>query len=214
MVRHPLELAAGRRVPDPDRLIGRAGRDPTAIIGEIDRRDRARRALPGSRAILPSATFQIRAVLSAEPVTSLVPSRLMFSAEHGVAMPREIADRLALVDVPELGGLVGRRRDDEVAILGRKGQGVNAAGVPLELLDRLGVGGIDHADRVVLAGDGELGTVASKRQGRDRRREPFDFLDLLAVGDAIDPHGLVGECRRRLASHPAETRRRRPAGRR
>ena len=46
-------------------------------------------------------------------------------AQHGVAMPAEIADGFPLVDVPEPGGLVGRGRDDQVAILGRERQRMN-----------------------------------------------------------------------------------------
>ena len=52
-----------------------------------------------------------------------------------------------------------------------------------ELLDRLAVGGVDDPDRVVFARDGDLGAVSSKGERGDRRREPFDLLDFLAVGD-------------------------------
>ena len=86
MICHSLELAAARCVPDADRLIGRTGGDATAIIGQKHRVDRA--GVPVNVAsVLPSARFQIRAVLSAEPVTILVPSRLTFTLSTASPCP-------------------------------------------------------------------------------------------------------------------------------
>ena len=38
-------------------------------------------------------------------------------AEDGVRVTGEITDGLALIDVPELGGLVGRGREQQIAVL-------------------------------------------------------------------------------------------------
>ena len=97
-----LELAAGGGVPEPDRLVGRAGRRELAVGGERRRTGPGPRGRRTSPASLPSPTVQIRASLSAEPVTSFVPSRLSFTARTASPWPAKSRIALRLVDVPEL----------------------------------------------------------------------------------------------------------------
>ena len=59
MIREPLQLASGRRVPETDRLVVRAGRDTTGIL---ERKTQGTGPVWPPRMVLPSATP--RAVLS------------------------------------------------------------------------------------------------------------------------------------------------------
>ena len=178
---HPLELPSARRFPEPHRLVGRARGDPAAVVGQGTPTRPARCGRSSVARTFPSATFQTRAVLSVDPVTSLAPSRLTFKLKHGIRVAAEIADALSLIDVPELGGLVGRGREQQIAVLERISQCVNPSLMPLELLDGLAIGGVDHADRVVLARDGKLAAVAPKGDRGNRRGQRLDLLHFLAV---------------------------------
>ncbi len=137
---------------------------------------------------LPLPAFQVRMVLSAEPVTTFCWSFVKSDGADGVAVAGERADFLAVVEVEDLGGLVGGAGEDLGAV-GVDGDGEDRPLVSGEDADG---GGLPDAELVVGTGGDDLGVVGQDGDAGEGGAVGAEVLKLAAVGGVPEADGVVG----------------------